>query len=175
VPVRRRIVEGQMSSRLAVTIGGMYLLLLFLPGAGRSEHPPLSGCPPLAEQGATNTVSLYVAKALDVQGVVCTRIITGVSESISIGYRGLRLQKWEERRLWGLWGKGFYDVEHFPRTGAAGEVKAAVGLLRGAVVDGRLPLSGQPALPGRYRVCFSYAPSNQEKYQDLCSEEFSLP
>jgi hypothetical protein len=45
----------------------------------------------------------------------------------------------------------------------------------GVIINQRLPYSGQPAPPGRYRVCFSYLPPEQEKDQEVCSEEFFLP
>lgn len=160
-----------------IAVGGISLWLLFLPGKGESGSPslPLPGCPPLPEQGPKNTVSLYVAKALDVAGVVCVRMINGFP--VGIGHKGFRLQRWETGRLWGVWGKGFRDFEPGQYRAEGYIAPVGGGLLVDAegVTDWRLPRSGQPAPAGRYRVCLSYLLPDQEKYQEVCSEEFLLP
>lgn len=161
-------------SRCVLTTGVLCVSLLLLSTEGRSEHPPPS-CSPLPEQGPTNTVSLYVAKALDAAGIVCVRVINGFNERIET--RGTTLQKWEDGKLWGLWGQGFQELKS-KQPSAGGILPGSIGSvlmppLR--IADMRLPLSGQPAPPGRYQVCFSYLPPDQEKYQEVCSEEFSLP
>lgn len=125
----------------------------------------------MPEQGRPNTVSLYVAKALDMPGIVCARVINGFDEGIHSPK--IRLQRWENGRLGGLWGKG-QDLETLPRSRGP-EFSVGVGWLVRAVGDWRLPRSGQPAPAGRYRVCLSYLLPAQEKYQEVCSEEFLLP
>jgi hypothetical protein len=116
-------------------------------------------------------VSLFVAKALDAPGVVCIRVIN--EYSVGIATKRLALQKWEEGWVSGWWGREFRDVE--PELPSAGAIMpVGTGFLPG-VIDTWRPLSGQPAPPGKYRVCFSYRSPNQEKYQDVCTEEFSLP
>jgi hypothetical protein len=134
----------------------------------RGEHPSYLGCLPLPETGPAGRVSVYVAKALDVPGVVCARVINGFSSSIvgAVGY--LRLQKWEEGR--------FRNLDEILSGGAPMIMTAdRPAMPSGAVIDRRLPFSGQPAPPGRYRVCFGYIPPEQDQYQQVCSEEFSLP
>jgi len=158
--------------------GGRLLLMLFLlPSLGRSEYLPPPGCPPLPEQGSANTVSVYVAKALDVPGVVCVRRINGFSTSVR--YSRLWLQEWDNGRLWGLWGAGFRD---FPPERQ--EPQIIVGLAIGAtweaastVSDVRFPLPS-PSIPtGRYRVCVTYDFYDlpKEESHDACSEEVSFP
>src|SRR5712692_7369290 len=132
-----------------LVLWGVVTVALFLPVVGKSEQIPPPVCPLLPEQGPANTVSLYVAKALEAPGGVCIRVINGFS--VGIGTKRLALQKWEEGKLWGLWGKGFRDLE--PERPIAGAVfPVGTGFLPG-VVDTWRPLSGQPAPQGRYRVC----------------------
>lgn len=148
---------------------------LFPLVVGNSEQAPPPSCPSLPEQGPANTVSLYVAKALEVPGTVCIRVINGFSKSIET--RRIALQKWEEGKLWGLWGRGFRQVA--PKPPPAGPIfPGSIGALLGpppGIADMRLPFPGQTTPPGRYRVCISYRPPGQEKYQEVCSEEFFLP
>lgn len=79
-------------SCLPLVLGGLWLLLL--PRfAGGQEWPPRAACPPLPEQGPAGSGSLYVAKALDMPGVVCVRASNGLSTTISTGGPVVRLQE----------------------------------------------------------------------------------
>ena len=149
-------------------VSGVLVLSFFLPTVGKSEQTPLPDCPLLPTQGPADTVSVYVAKAFDVSGVVCARVINGFSSSIvgAVGY--LKLQKWEEG--------GFRDLDEILSGGAPMIMTAdRPAMPSGAVIEHRLPSYGQPAPPGRYRACFGYLPPGQDQQQQACSEEFSLP
>lgn len=161
--MKQRVVHGYI-----VIVWGLCLLLLLSPVGGRGEQTPPEGCPPLPEQGPADTVSIYVAKAIDVPEVMCARVINGFSSSIvgAVGY--LRLQKWEEGR--------FRDLDEILSGGAPMIMTAdRPAMPSGAVIEHRLPFYGQPAPPGRYRACFGYIPPGQDQQQQACSEEFSLP
>lgn len=169
--MRRRTTRQRVVHDLTLIVGGLYLLL-FSPVGARGEQTPPIGCPPLPERGPTNAVSVYVAKALDVPGVVCARVINGFSSPIASGLPNLKLQKWQE-------GKGgrrgeFHD---FRDPGSAPFLVTAniMAMQPGVIINQRFPYSGQPAPPGRYRVCFGYLPAGQAESQQVCSEEFSLP
>jgi hypothetical protein len=168
--MRRQATRQRRVHDLTLIAGGLYLLL-FSPVGARGEQTSPVGCPPLPERGPANAVSIYVAKALDVPGVVCARVINGFSSSIASGLN-LKLQKWQE-------GKGsrrgeFHD---FRDPGSAPFLVTAniMAMQPGVIVNQRLPYSGQPAPPGRYRVCFSYIPPGQAESQPVCSVEFQVP
>lgn len=159
---------------LAIMVEVVCLLLFLLPTWGRSEQTSLEGCPPLPEQGAVDIVVVHVAKALDVCGVVCARVINGISPWVSSGGFNPRLQKWEAGKWWR---KG--QFRDFGET-KPGDIPMLVTLdlhrlEPGIVANQRLPFSGQPAPPGRYRVCFSYRLRGQKQHREACSEEFTLP
>jgi hypothetical protein len=161
--MKKRVVPGSV-----VIVWGLCLFLCLSPVRGRGEQLPPEGCPPLPEQGPANQVSVYVAQALYAPGAVCARVINGFSSSIvgAVGY--LRLQKWEEGR--------FRDLDEILSGGAPVLMTAdRPAMPPGAIIEHRLPLYGQPAPPGRYRVCFGYIPPGQDDLQWTCSEEFSLP
>jgi hypothetical protein len=151
---REGIMKRRVLSGLLLALGGLSLILL--SASSRGQEPPAHvTCPPLPEQGPANQVSIYVAKALDAPGVVCARVINGFSASIvgAVGY--LRLQKWEEGR--------FRDLEELLSGGAPILMTAdRPAMPPGATIEHRLPLSGQPAPPGRYRVCFGSIPPSAE-------------
>lgn len=148
-------------------------LCFFLSSQGRSEQPSLPGCPMFPQQGQANTVSLYVVKATDALSVVCVRVINRLSEQIDT--TGAQLQKWQEGKLGGLWGRGFRKVKAQPLIGGAVFPVGAGLLMPPGVADIRLPSSGQPIPPGTYRVCLPYRAAGWEKSQEVCSEPFSLP
>jgi hypothetical protein len=77
------------------------------------------------------------------------------------------LQQWEEG---GWWRKGKFRnfVGHGGGTLPYGTVLPA-----GGIIDERLPRFGEQAPPGKDRVCFSYL--RQQREQEVCSQEFSLP
>lgn len=155
--------------------GSLFLPLILLPAVGWSEYPsPPPGCPALPEQGSTNTVSVHVAKAVDVPGVVCVRVINRLNEEV-VGTAGfmLRLQAWQ-KNWW--WQKGrFVDFrETFPGGVLVGGTAVQLKVPAGGIVDQRLPL-GQPAPPGRYRACCRYILPRGGEEREVCSEEFSLP
>ncbi len=161
--------EWSTLRRLTV-IGGAVTLFLFLPVDGRSDHPlPPPGCPSLPEQGSPNSISVYVAKALDLSGVVCVRVVNGFSDGIHTGPPFVRLQQWEEG---GWWRKGKF--RNFVGQGG-GTLPYGAVLPAGGIMDERLPGFGEQAPPGKYRVCFSYLPLGQKREQEVCSKEFSLP
>lgn len=128
-----------------------------------SEH-----CPPLPERGPADVVSLYVEQALDVPGVVCARVINGFSSSI-VGAGGyLRLEQWEDGK--------FRDLDEILFGGAPMIIAAdRPSMPAGAVIETRLPAYGQPAPPGRYRVCFRYISSGHTEIQQGCSTALTLP
>lgn len=150
-------------SFLLLTLGGWCLLLL--PLSERSQAQPFpANCPPLPEQGPAGTVSLYVAKALDVPGVICVRAVNGISPSIRWGGTSFFLQKWEDGTF-----------QHFsPGGGPMGGVLIGVELPVGKTVNYYL-FAGQPAPPGRYRACFRYTMTSGGAEQVTCSEELTLP
>jgi hypothetical protein len=126
---------------------------------------------PLSEQGPVNTVSLDVAKAVNLPGVACVRVLNGLSEQILAGPHGVRLQKRKEEKTQG---HSFQDFEPLP---AGASSPAGTRLIpAGGVADWRLPTSQKPAAPGIYRACFSYTFPGQKKkgVQKVCSQEFSL-
>lgn len=144
-----------------------------LSSQGRSEQLSFPGCPAFPDRGPDNTVSLYVAKATDVPGVVCVRVINQLHEQID--WKGPQLQKWEKGTLGGLWGQGFRNIEAKRLIGGAVFPVGAGLLMPPGVADTRLPVSGQPVPPGNYRVCLSYRSSGREETQEICSEPLSLP
>jgi hypothetical protein len=168
--MRRRTTRQRGVHDLILIGGGLYLLLFPAVGARGEQTPPV-GCPPLPERGPANAVSVYVAKALDVPGVVCARVINGFSASIASGPI-LKLQQWQEGEGWK---RGeFHDLRD---PGSAPFLVTAniMALQPGGIINQRLPYSGQPAPPGRYRVCFGYIPPGLADSQQVCSEEFALP
>ncbi len=154
--------------RSFVAIGGVSLLLCCTPVQGRGERMPSEHCPPLPERGPADVVSLYVEQALDVPGVVCARVINGFSSSI-VGAGGyLRLEQWEDGK--------FRDVDEILFGGAPMIIAAdRPSMPAGAVIENRLPAYGQPAPPGRYRVCFRYISSGHTEIQQVCSTALTLP
>jgi hypothetical protein len=104
---------------------------------------------------------------------VCVRVINQLHEQIDT--KGVQLQKWEKGKLWGLWGRGFRNLEDKRLVGGAVYPVGAGLLMPPGIADSQLPISGQSVPPGIYRVCFSYRSSGGEKSQEICSEEFSLP
>lgn len=127
-------------------------------------------CPSLPDQGQTEAVAVFVAQALDAPGVVCLR----VRNTLQVHIAGeIYFQRWEKG--W-FWGGQFRNVESYPRRGGAlMPVGAALLLPPGEGIALPLPVSGQPAAPGRYRVCWRYRTPAQEQEQEVCSAEFDLP
>lgn len=119
--------------------GGVCLCLFLLPVLGRSRDTPslLPGCLPMREQGPADTVSLDVAKAINIPGFVCVRVLNGFSEQILADPQGVRLQKRKEGKKRD---QSFQDFEPFP---AGAKLPAGASLIptRG-VADWRLPRSG---------------------------------
>jgi hypothetical protein len=139
--------------------------------ATESQHSPsLSGCPALLEKGPDQTVSLDIAKATNLPGFVCVRVLNGFSADLGTDQQqGMRLQKQDEKE--GV-GGSFIDVERFPQeTELSAE---AGGVSAYGVADWWLPRSGKPAASGIYRVCFTYSIPDQPEVQEVCSQEFSL-
>jgi hypothetical protein len=163
------------SFSLIVMLGGIILCSLLLSGLGRGEHSPSLSlqeslhCPPLPDTGLASQVSVYVAKALDLSGVVCVRVVNGFSDGIHTGPPFVRLQKWEEGRWWR---KGKF--RNFVGQGG-GVLPYGTVLPAGGLIDERLPGFGEQAPPGKYRVCFSYLPLGQKREQEVCSKELLLP
>lgn len=146
---------------LTIALGGLCPLL---PISGRSQDQPFHAkCPPLPEQGSAGQVSVYVAKALDAPGVLCVRAVNGISTAIGLGGPPFFLQKWEEGTF-----------QNFS-PGGASQAGVLVGweLPAGKTVDREL-FAGQPASPGRYRVCLRYYVGQGREGQIACSEEISL-
>jgi hypothetical protein len=139
---------------------------------------PYPGCPRLPVEGVTNKISVYVVKAQVYSGLVCVRVINGLDEPIYSGVIPGRLQQWEKRWWWreGQF-RDFQDVSTLPDGSVVFEPAALFSLPAGAPRDGFLPLSGHPAPPGRYRVCFRYQIERQgaRSEHEVCSEEFLLP
>jgi hypothetical protein len=97
------------------------------------------------------------------------RVLNSFSEQILAGPHGVRLQKKEEKQQ----GHSFQDFEPVP-AGAGSAVGARL-IPAGGVADWGLPASQKPAAPGIYRVCFSYTfPGRKKRFQEICSQEFSL-
>jgi hypothetical protein len=123
----------------------------------------------MREQGEADAVFLEVAKAMDIPGFVCVRVLHGFGEQILASPQGMRLQKCKTGKKQE---QSFQDFEPFP---AGARLPVGAGLLpaRG-VVDWRLPPE-KPASPGIYRACFSYTfPEQKKGFQEVCSQEFSL-
>jgi hypothetical protein len=91
---------------------------------------------------------------------------------IGVEALAMKLQNWE-KKWW--WRKGqFHDLKETPGIliGITGWGRASISA--GGVFDERLPRFGS-APPGRYRACFTYIPPGKTGFQDVYSEEFSLP
>lgn len=170
MPQKAVWLTGRTSCAGVVLIGFLWCCL---SGQGRSEQLSFPGCPALPERGPDNTESLYIAKATDVPGIVCVRVINQLHEQID--WKGPQLQKWEKGTLWGLLGRGFRNIETKRLIGGAVFPVGAGVLMPPGVADIRLPSSGQPVPPGTYRVCLQYRAAGWEKSQEVCSEPFSLP
>lgn len=144
---RFRIIGGAM---------GLFLLLLFI--ADKSRYPSPAGCPALPQWGPAGKVSLYVEKALDQPGIVCVRVINGLSDMIEIGPRN-------------VWLEG----ENSPvGTMIAYPDRLLLMRTRG-MFDYRLPQTRQPAPSGKYRVCFRSRTFPNQDSHTAYSPEFSLP
>jgi hypothetical protein len=128
----------------------------------------LPGCPSFSAQGIAGKVSLQVAKTLDTPGVVCVRVINGLSQQIDYGVTAFQLQRWDEEE------KTFRAVERPELRGTAVAPRASV-LLEGQTLDRYLPRRGASAPAGRYRVCFRFGAQEWSGEQERCSEEFHLP
>lgn len=164
-------------SRKLVVASGIGMLFLLFPIAGRSGQAIPPHCPSLPEQGPANTVSLYVAKTLDRSGV-CVRVVNGFNVEITHPHLALTLQKWEEGHgefspTLQKWEERQGEFHPFGMTGGA--LLADLPYLpAGGTFVQRLP-GLQPTPPGRYRACFQFRPAEQNKDQQVCSEEIKLP
>ncbi len=124
----------------------------------------------MQEQGPADTVSLDVAKAIDIPGFVCVRVLNGFSEQILASPQGVRLQKRKAGKKQQHGFQGFEPVS----AGAKSPTDAGIIPAHG-VMDWWLPYAKKPAAPGIYRACFSYISPGQKKgLQEVCSQEFSL-
>jgi hypothetical protein len=154
---------------------GIVLFVFLLLDEAKSEQLPPNGCPPLPEHASPNVVSLYVAKAIDVSGVVCARVINGFSEDLIVGGSSLRLERWQKEKWWRQ--GGFHPFAGTPPEDVIiGMTLVRTTMPAKGIRDERLPLLGSPAPAGRYRICFSYELLRQPSVQvTICSEEFVLP
>lgn len=152
----------------------MLLFLTLFSPSGWSDPPPLK-CSSLPEQGPAGTISVHVVKVQDQPGVVCARA-NSLSEDV-VGTAGvmLRLQVWK-KKWWWMQGQFIDFQETFPGGVLVGGTAVPIKVSAGGVLDQHLPL-GQPAPPGRYRVCVHYqvARPGERTEQEVCSEGFSLP
>lgn len=147
---------------LTIALGGLCPLL---PISGRSQDQPFHAkCPPLPEQGPADTVSVYVAKALDAPGVLCVRVVNGITPAVGLMGGPFWLQKWEENTF------RAFSPSGAPQAGALAGWELPVG----KTVDREL-FAGQPVSPGRYRACLRYYVGQGGEGQIACSEEISLP
>lgn len=136
----------------------------------------LSGCPPLPVEPSAGRVSLHVARAVDVPGVVCVRALNGLTSPITFGGRSaFWLQRWDKNH----WEKRDYAAESV-LTLPNGEkvpvmqIGAAYELSKGESIDQHLPGLGTPAPSGKYRACFTFWHPQKDK-QTVCSDAFPLP
>ena len=143
------------------------------------SYPPYPDCPSLPARGPADTVAVYVAEAVERPGIVCVRIINGLNKAIYGGVILGRLQHWEDGWWWrqGRF-RDYQDVSIRPDGTGIGIPSLLRSLGAGEPSDERLPLSGQPAPAGRYRVCASYqdwtAGYGEASERETCSEEFTL-
>jgi hypothetical protein len=110
-----------------------------------------------------------VAKAIDIPGFVCVRVLNGFSEPILAAPKGLRLQKRREKQ-----GReqDFQNIAPFSAKAWGREDSDRIPA--GGIADWQLPSSNKPVPPGIYRACLSYTLPGQKAAQEVCSEEFSL-
>lgn len=167
---------------------GMYRVCLSYTPLGREKFArrcspvvpvssSLSNCPLLPVQPPSRGVSLHVAKAVDMPGVVCARVINGLASPITFGGRdALWLQRWDKDH----WEKRDYASESV-LTLPSGETipvmsaSPAYELSEGKSEDRYLRYFGKPAPPGKYRACFTFLPPNREDQETLCSRALFLP
>lgn len=152
-------------------------VLCLLPSLGGSEPPLSLGCPPLPELKSAGQVSVYAVPAQAKSGLVCVRVINGLSEMITHGLPVGQLQRWEEAKGKPGRFRDYQDVYVLPDGTVVGVTLGGLFFPAGEYRDGILPLSGQPAPAGRYRVCFRYwvIRHGERSEQEACSEEFALP
>jgi hypothetical protein len=165
------------SASLAIMLCGGILCFFLRPSAGHGESPSYPGCPSLPEQGLAGRVSVYAVPAQARSGLVCVRVINGLGKMLTYGLPVGRLQKWEEGEKGKLGQfRDYQDVTVLPDGTAVGVILGGLFFPAGEYRDGVLPLSGQPAPTGRYRVCFRYSVVEHGKRSEheACSEEFSL-
>lgn len=165
---------------------GMYRVCLrYIPPGGKTPvrlcsavapvSSSLSSCPPLPVQPSTGKVSLHVAKAVDMPGVVCMRVINGLATEVTYGQGAFWLQKWERGR-WEKSQLSSLSTLKLPsgETVPVAKLPLAFGLSEGMSEDRYLPRFGTPASPGKYRACFTFWQPQKDK-QMICSSAFLLP
>jgi hypothetical protein len=130
----------------------------------------------LPVEPSAGRVSLHVARAVDVPGVVCVRALNGLTSPITFGGRSaFWLQRWNKDH----WEKKDYASESV-LTLPSGETipvmsaSPAYELSEGESIDQHLPGLGAPAPSGRYRACFTFWHLQKGK-QTVCSDAFPLP
>src|SRR5438477_4815666 len=87
---------AEMVRATLLVLLGVVTVALFPLVVGTSEQAPPLGCPPLPEQGPADTVSIYVARALDAPGVLCVRVVNGITPAVGLIGGPFWLEKWEE-------------------------------------------------------------------------------
>jgi hypothetical protein len=107
-------------------------------------------------------------------GVVCVRVINGLTTPVTYGQDAFWLQRWEE----GKWQKreaSFPSTVELPsgEKVPVAKLPLAFGLVEGASEDRYLPRFGTPAPPGKYRACFTFWHPQKDK-QMVCSHAFLL-
>jgi hypothetical protein len=155
-------------------LGGKNSVRLCSPVASISSS--LSGCPPLPVEPSAGRVSLHVAKAVDISGVVCIRAVNGLTSPITFsGRSAFWLQRWNKDH----WEKRDY-VSESVLTLPSGETipvmsaSPAYELSKGESIDQHLPGLGAPTPSGKYRACFTFWHPQKDK-QTVCSDAFPLP
>ena len=163
------------SSFFCVMRTGMLAFVILLPVPGYAEPLPALNCSALPEHVAEHTVALYIVKPAETPGLVCAQIMNGLGQDLAVGGASLRLQKWAKTKWWRA--GGFQDFTEPSPPGVM--VGADLGLMMlptGKSYTARLPRLGQPAPPGRYRVCFQSELVQADRVQaTVCSAEFALP
>lgn len=158
-------------------IGVAMGLLLFFAAWWIRAHTLPSSHALLLGDGPSHEVSLSVA--VERRGFIWVRAYNGTERDLGYGSPPFHLQQsWG----WFLW-LPYFNVAEFIRDlrwsfVSLGFDMAIHRLPVGQKVDDHLPisLSGTPAPPGRYRVCFRYRPFwGENRYQSVCSAPFWLP